>query len=257
MLAAGLIEMPPVSKHDALADEGDRRLAFLAAVPAHDHDAAFAFRSLPDAEQRAHAEFRERLLVQNLDRDAGLAQRRCAAREFFRVENIRRLVDEIARHHDALGDRFALGEDPARGRDIADADADRHLDALGALLAFLGLGLVAGEIVGPQQHAEPEIGGGIGLEASAGGLGQNRDLGFTAGHPSHHGPAELDRVLGFRLVGLAGPGNDQPADLEAVRRHDGQGRPGLAGEMVGRRGAADLVGGGGQELAGGGSEFQL
>ena len=27
MLAAGLIEMPPVSKHDAFADKGDRLLA--------------------------------------------------------------------------------------------------------------------------------------------------------------------------------------------------------------------------------------
>src|SRR5205085_5243852 len=40
----------------ALADEGNRAIAFLAAVPAHDHGAAGLRRTLPYAEQRAHPE---------------------------------------------------------------------------------------------------------------------------------------------------------------------------------------------------------
>ena len=58
--------------------------------------------ALPDAEQRAHAELAHRLDVENLDADAELAQRRGAARELGRIEDVRRLVDEIAREHDAV-----------------------------------------------------------------------------------------------------------------------------------------------------------
>ena len=59
----------------ALADEGDRRLACLAAVPAHHHDAALARRTLANAEQRAHAELVHRLDVEHLDGDADFFQR--------------------------------------------------------------------------------------------------------------------------------------------------------------------------------------
>ena len=59
---------------NALADEGDRLLAFLAAVPAHDHGAARLRGALRDAEQRAHAELRHRLDVEHLDIDAELAR---------------------------------------------------------------------------------------------------------------------------------------------------------------------------------------
>ena len=86
----------------AFADERDRRIAFLAAIPAHHHDAAVARRALADAEQRVHAKLFHRLDVEHLDRDAELLQRAGAAGEFFRVEDVGRLVDQIARQSDAV-----------------------------------------------------------------------------------------------------------------------------------------------------------
>ncbi len=73
MPAAGLIEMPPVSKHTPLPMKATGALAFLAAVPAHHHHAALARRALPDAEQRVHAELAQRGHVEHLDRDAELS----------------------------------------------------------------------------------------------------------------------------------------------------------------------------------------
>ena len=55
---------------DALADEGDRLVLRLAAVPLHDHQARRPRRALRDAEQRAHAELLHLLLGQDLDLDA-------------------------------------------------------------------------------------------------------------------------------------------------------------------------------------------
>jgi hypothetical protein len=54
----------------ALADEGHRLLAFLAAVPAHDHGAARLRRTLANAEQRAHPQLLHRLHVEHVDIDA-------------------------------------------------------------------------------------------------------------------------------------------------------------------------------------------
>ena len=56
MPAAGLMRDAAGIEAHALADEGDRLRLALAAVPAHDHDAALVLRALPDAEQRIHAE---------------------------------------------------------------------------------------------------------------------------------------------------------------------------------------------------------
>src|SRR5205807_2666342 len=56
----------------ALADEGDGRRTFLAAVPAHHHEAAVLPRALPDTQQRAHAELAHCFDVESLDTDAEL-----------------------------------------------------------------------------------------------------------------------------------------------------------------------------------------
>ena len=69
---------------DALADEGDRLVAALGAVPAHDDGAAGPRRTLADAEQRAHAELGHGLDVEHLDVDAELLELAGAAREFLR-----------------------------------------------------------------------------------------------------------------------------------------------------------------------------
>ena len=78
MPAAGLIEMPPVSKQTPLPTKATGLLALLRAlraVPAHDDQPAVAARALADAEQRAHAELLHLVLVEDLDLDAELLQR--------------------------------------------------------------------------------------------------------------------------------------------------------------------------------------
>ena len=97
----------------ALADEGDRRVVLLAAVPAHDDDAAVLARSLPDAEQRVHAEFLHRRHVEHLDRDAELLEHGRPAGEFLREEHVGRLVDQVAGHDHAVGDRLRCVESQA------------------------------------------------------------------------------------------------------------------------------------------------
>src|SRR5207244_7435498 len=82
---------------NALADESNRLIALLAAVPAHDHGTAGLRRALGDTEQGAHAELLHRLDVAHLDLAAALLELAGAARKFSRVQHVRRLVDEFAR----------------------------------------------------------------------------------------------------------------------------------------------------------------
>ena len=64
--------------------------------------AALAHRALPHAEQGIHAELLHRLDVEHLDRDAVLLQRGRAPGEFVRIEDVGRLVDEVARDDGAF-----------------------------------------------------------------------------------------------------------------------------------------------------------
>ena len=102
MPPAGLIEMPPESKQTPLPMKATG-LALPAslprAVPAHHDDAAFLARALADGQQRAHADFLQLLLVEDLDLDAELLQLLRAAGELLRVEHVRRLVDQGAGQH--------------------------------------------------------------------------------------------------------------------------------------------------------------
>ena len=122
MPAAGLIEMPPVSKQTPLPMKATGASAFLAAVPAHHHHAAVMRRALADAEQRVHAElFQLSATSSTSTATPSFLQGAGAAGEFFRIEHVGRLVDEIARDQHAVGDRRARGKGAARGGDVADA----------------------------------------------------------------------------------------------------------------------------------------
>src|SRR5262249_59538520 len=81
----------------ALADEGEWRLALLAAIPAHDDEPAFPRRAEADPQQRVHAELAHGLDVEHLDADTDLLQRADAARELLRIKDVARLVGEAAR----------------------------------------------------------------------------------------------------------------------------------------------------------------
>ena len=75
MPCAGLIEMPPVVEAHALADEGDRLGAALAAVPAHDHELRLHAPSpAPTPSSAPMPSFLIAGNVEHLDRDAELSQ---------------------------------------------------------------------------------------------------------------------------------------------------------------------------------------
>ena len=143
MLAAALIEMPPVSKQTPLPMKATGASPFLPPFQRITTTRLLARRALADAEQRVHAELLHRLDVEHLDVDAGLLQHGHAAGEFFRIEDVGRLVDEIARHQHAAVDGLArrIGASH-RGRV---ADGDRHRALVGRLVLVLALGLVAVE----------------------------------------------------------------------------------------------------------------
>jgi hypothetical protein len=140
MPAAGLIEMPPVSKHTPLPMKatGCRRL--LAAVPAHDHDAALVLGAPSPARRRAARPCRasHRLDVEHLDLDAELAQLAGAAREFLRIEHVRRLVDEVARDDDAVGLAGADHDQPRGLQAGRRHDVERAAALAGEALRFGG-----------------------------------------------------------------------------------------------------------------------
>ena len=81
MPAAGLIEMPPVSKVTPLPTKASGAAAGGSAAMLHDDETRRPHAALRDAEQRAHAELAHAVLVENLDREAefGEARRRCSA----------------------------------------------------------------------------------------------------------------------------------------------------------------------------------
>ena len=74
MLAAGLIEMPPVSKHTPLPMKATGASPFLPPFQRMITHAAFVLGALADAEQRVHAELLHRRDVEHLDLDAELLQ---------------------------------------------------------------------------------------------------------------------------------------------------------------------------------------
>ena len=86
--------------------------------------AAFAVRALADAEQRAHAEFGHRRLVENFHFDAELFELLGAIGEFFGVKDIGRLVDERAGDQDAFGHRLARFRLAPRSGRVLDGDGD-------------------------------------------------------------------------------------------------------------------------------------
>ena len=178
MLAAGLIEMPPVSKHTPLPMKASGGVPFLPPFQRMIDDAALLREPCPTPSSAPMPSLRIALHVEDLDPDAELAQLRGAARELDRIENVGRLVDEVARQHDAFEHRLLRAPRLARGRNIR--DAERHARLARAFVALLALGLVAVERVGAHAGAERQIGGGVSLHGAVaefqhhGGLGRGR-----------------------------------------------------------------------------------
>src|SRR5262245_22500864 len=203
---------------DALTDEGERRGATLAAIPAHDDRTTLVFGTLPDAEQRVHSELLHFLDIKHVDGDAELLQPAGAPREFFRVEHVGRLVEEIARNRHAAGDRGAGCKRLLRSRHARNRDLDPYLRRL--LLLILAFGLVALEYVTAQLHSERQVGRALRLEGAVGQISDERDIARGRGNSAHGGAPQFDEVARLEIARLADAHDDQARHLKARWRDE-------------------------------------
>ena len=196
-------------------------------------------RALSDAEQRTHAELLHGRHIEYLDIDAELSQARRPAREFAGIEHVRRLVDEIARQHHAVGDGGGLCPGFFRRGGVGAGEID--FDLFRPLVIVFALGLVALECVGPQPRAKHQVRHLFALERAGAEFGAYRRLGRHRGHFAHGDTAKLDHVLALELAVLAGADHDKARHVEAGRRHDLESGAVFAGEVVRRSGATDEI----------------
>ena len=250
-------------EHDALADEGQRLRAGRAAVPAQHDDEALLLRTLPDAQQRPHADIRQRLFVENLDLDAERGELLGAPREFMGRQHIGRLVDQRARQQHALGEALGLRQRGPRGLDIGDAEGDLA-GAFALRVVLLLLGLVLVELIGAQHGAESElarrragVGRGLRRIEQHERVGARADLahGLTAKRQKIVEGLGVGSLGLFRLRAVAGrrgrPEQQQARGAgKAGGRQNLQRRAALAGEFGVSRRPRDLVGGARQQRLG-------
>ena len=249
MPAAGLIEMPPVSKHTPLPMKATGASPFLPPFQRITTTRLVARRALPDAEQRVHAELLQRGHVEHLDRDAGFLERLRAAGEFLRVEDVGRLVDQVARQPHAAGDRFACGVGLARGRGIGDGDGDAAAFRL-VLVVVFALGLVAVEGVGAQRAGLAPDPPPVARSWRRPAVRQRRwRRRRRAGSLPSALPPSITMSLGARPLGFADAEHHQARGLEPRRNAQFQRRAAFAAEVLGPGGARDMVDGGGDRFA--------
>ena len=91
MPAAGLIEMPPLSKVTPLPIKASGGAPTSPAVPAHHDQPRRAHAALRDAEQRTHAETAHALLVEHLDIEAERRQPRRRFGKRLGIDRVGRL----------------------------------------------------------------------------------------------------------------------------------------------------------------------
>ncbi len=175
-------------------------------------------RALRHAEQRAHAELGHRLDVEHLDLDADLAQFGGAAGEFDRKQHIRRLVDQFARHQNAV-DNVAVGREClARSADIG--DSDRQIGSQRGVLAIFLLGLVAIESIGAQARTGSDRGRLPRLHRSIRQIRHDGDGIGTGAQLAGDDAAELEEIILLDGRRLAGADHDQPRGFQPLRRQD-------------------------------------
>ncbi len=222
---------------NALADKSNRLIAALAAVPAHDHGAAGLRRALRDTEQRAHSEFLHGLDVENLDVDTELAQLPGAARKFHGIENVGRLVDEVARGDDTIDDVSAGGERVSRSGHVP--DGERNVGTQGGVLAILLFGLVAVEFIGAQPDARCDRGRLIGRHGPRRQFRNDRHGTIASVQLAGCGAAKLEKIAILDCRELASADHDQARHLEILGGQNIERGAALSLEPVGVSGAPD------------------
>ena len=222
MPCAGLIEMPPVSKHTPLPMKATGGSPFLPPFQRMTTTRLSCAEPCPTPSSAFMPSFFIAGTSSTSTATPSFFKRRRAAGELLRIKHIGGLVDEVARHDHAVGDRLI-----ARSRPFARADGvgDRDRDARGRrrLLALLALGLVAIERVGAQLHAEREIGGLVGLERPAGQFGKDRrPRSPTDGIRPMAAPPSLTKSCGLSLPALPTPITIRRVDRQARRARRGR-----------------------------------
>ena len=161
MLAAGLIEMPPVSNVMPLPTSATffGFLPFAAAVR-QPHQPGRTRRALADADDAAVTVLGQRLVVEHLDLEPGrLTQSLCALGEFGGEQVAGRGVDEIARGGDRGRDRLRAGRG-VLGRRLGVRGERGDLAQPGVL----GRGLVAAEVGEPVGAEDQPLDRGLQVE---------------------------------------------------------------------------------------------
>ena len=151
MLAAPLIEMPPVSKQTPLPTKATGASPFL--PPFQRMITVRPGRAEPCATPSSAPMPSLVIALTSRISTSTPSFFNCAsaAGEFLGIEHVRRLVDELARQDDAVDDIGVRREGLLCGGDVL--DRERHLGAQAAILAVLLFGLVAVELIGTQLHA--------------------------------------------------------------------------------------------------------
>src|ERR1700716_73925 len=175
MPAAGLIEMPPGSKHTPLpmkATGAASRLPPVQRITAtRPPRAGVRRRARADARQGVHAEPPRGGAVEHVDAHAEPLERAGPARELDRKQHVGRLIDEVAGEHDGIREPAFVAPGGACARHVGDADHD--LEGARLLVLLLALGLVAVEGVAAQPHAERQRRRLLGRHRLAGQLGHD------------------------------------------------------------------------------------
>ena len=212
------MEMPPESTHP-LADDGDRFGPFRSRpAPPHGDEAALARRSPAHRQESVHPQLSHRLLVERLHLDAQLFQRLDPIGELDRIEHVRRLVDQVARHLHAFGDGEAVLRGGARGDRMA--RADHKVGRFGVIVFRVLLArLVFVKPVAAKPKAKSEIGRRRAVPCSGRGLKRNFDP-LRAGKLAESEAAERDKVDRRAVLARCDADNDEPRSVETRGRKD-------------------------------------
>ena len=210
----GLIEMPPESNTTPLPTKATG--LSLALPPFQRMMTTRLSRAgpWPTASSARMPSFSQRLLVENLDLDAELRERRGAVRELLGPEHVRRLVDEVAGDADALGE--AVAALAALRAAAGSATAKRSCVVPAVLVVLLLLRLVAVELVEPQPRPERHLGDVLGRGREPRER-RHAPCAVTAGELARDRRAEIG-VDELPAIGLA-------ADPDAISR-SAEARPG-------------------------------
>ena len=216
---------------DALADDGDVVLRVLrVARVLHDDEPRLVGTALRHGEHRAHPALHHVLPPQHRDRQPCLV--RHVGRDLGHasgVDDVRRLVDEVAREDGAVGEECSLGR---AGRErLHAARVALHDDQIVERLAVVpigavGLRAVALELVEAEQCAlRHRLRGGACLQpADAGAVGDSRGaLRPQLPQPPRNSARDGAHHVGVELLALAETCHDDALCRQLAERVDGDG----------------------------------